>query len=201
MVSCYVFFNFHFQATNLDTTVKIDVCSEANPASPTRQFKRIYILLGPHKKGFKVCLRDLLGLDGAFMKGPFPGLVLSAVVGSGFLEHLGDDLELGTNSNYTFISDRKKFNHYDREVYEWLKQIPPAHWARSHFLGRVVSDVLISNKCELFNGKIEKGRNKPVIGCLEYIREYLMKRICNVIKEMKKDKFPFTPTTTNILDA
>nr|KAJ0199630.1 hypothetical protein LSAT_V11C600322520 [Lactuca sativa] len=37
--------------------------------------------------------------------------------------------------------------------------------------GRAVSDVLISNMCEVFNGKIEKGRDKPIIGCLEYIRE------------------------------
>nr|KAJ0201224.1 hypothetical protein LSAT_V11C600322550 [Lactuca sativa] len=38
--------------------------------------------------------------------------------------------------------------------------------------GRAVSDVLISNMCEVFNGKIEKGRDKPIIGCLEYIREW-----------------------------
>nr|GFB61575.1 hypothetical protein [Tanacetum cinerariifolium] len=28
---------------------------------------------------FRACRRDLLGLDGAFMKGPFPGQVLAAV--------------------------------------------------------------------------------------------------------------------------
>ncbi|CAI9304095.1 unnamed protein product [Lactuca saligna] len=121
------------QATNLDTTVKIDVCSEPNPDSPTRQFRRIYVCLGPLKKGFKACLRDLLGFDGAFMKGPFPGQVLSAVgldsnngiypLAYGivesenteswkwFLNNLGDDLDLGRNSNFTFISDRKKGLH------------------------------------------------------------------------------------------
>ena len=55
--------------------------------------------------------------------------------------------------------------------------------------------------CEVFNGKIEHGRDKPVIGCLEYIREYLMKRICNVMKEMKKAKGPLTPTATTLLEA
>nr|KAJ0202613.1 hypothetical protein LSAT_V11C500266050 [Lactuca sativa] len=268
------------QATNPDTTVKIDVCSEPNPDSPTRQFRRIYVCLGPLKKGFKACLRDLLGFDGAFMKGPFPGQVLSAVgldpnngiypLAYGivesenteswkwFLDNLGDDLDLGRNSNFTFISDRQKglhtaveqifpnaehrycirhihdnvrkrwrqteyrdhlwrcasattipefehlmkeFSQYDKEACEWLKQIPPKHWARSHFSGRAVSDVLISNMCEVFNGKIEKGRDKPVIGCLEFIREYLMKRICNVMKEMKKAKGPLTPTATDILTA
>ena len=61
--------------------------------------------------------------------------------------------------------------------------------------------MLISNMCEVFNGKIEKGRDKPVISCLEFIREYLMKRICNVMKAMKKAKGPLTPTATDILDA
>ena len=56
------------QATNADTTVKIDVYTEPNHVSPTRKFKMIYVCLGPLKKGFNACLRDLLGLDSAFMK-------------------------------------------------------------------------------------------------------------------------------------
>ncbi|GKF65444.1 hypothetical protein Tco_0191961, partial [Tanacetum coccineum] len=28
---------------------------------------------------FRTCRRELLALDGAFMKGPFPGIVLAAV--------------------------------------------------------------------------------------------------------------------------
>ncbi|CAI9279652.1 unnamed protein product [Lactuca saligna] len=174
-----------------------------------------------------------------------------------FLENLGDELELGSNSNYTFKSDRQKglqiatqlfpnaehryftrhihdnmrkkcmqseyrdhlwicastttisefehlmkeFSEYDKEACQWLKQIPPVHWARSHFLGREVFDVLISNMCEVFNGKIEKGKDKPVISCLDFIGEYLMKRICNLMKAMKKAKGPLIPTTTDILDA
>nr|KAJ0226268.1 hypothetical protein LSAT_V11C100029930 [Lactuca sativa] len=96
-------YTLELKATNPDTTLKINVCSEANPASPTIQFIRIYVCLGPLKKGFKACLRDLVGLDGAIMKVPFPG--------QWFLEHIGDDLELGINSNYTSISDRKKGLH------------------------------------------------------------------------------------------
>ncbi|GKD70539.1 hypothetical protein Tco_1324629 [Tanacetum coccineum] len=40
---------------------------------------RIYVCLGALKLGFRACKRDLLGLDGAFMKGSFPGQVLVAV--------------------------------------------------------------------------------------------------------------------------
>nr|KAJ0217714.1 hypothetical protein LSAT_V11C300139290 [Lactuca sativa] len=120
------------QAINPDTTVKIDMCPNGKPDSPTRQIRRIYVRLGPLKKGFKACLRDLVGLDGVFVKGPFPGQVLTAVgldSNNGiyplayaiveskntaswkwFLENLEYDLELGSNSNYTFISNRKKLN-------------------------------------------------------------------------------------------
>nr|KAJ0213156.1 hypothetical protein LSAT_V11C400190450 [Lactuca sativa] len=132
------------QATNLDTTVKIDVCPNGNPASPTRQFRRIYVCLGPLIKGFKACLRDLVGLDGAFMKGPFPGQVLTsvgldsnngiytlayAIVESEntaswkwFLENLGDDLELGSNSNYTFISDKQKHRYCIIHIYDHMRK-------------------------------------------------------------------------------
>lgn len=118
------------QQCNPGTTVKIDVYSEPNANLETRMFKRIYVCLGALKLGFKAGLRDFLGFDGAFMKGPYPGQVLTAVgldsnngiyplayaiveaenksSWSWFLECLGEDLELSTNSNFTFISDRQK---------------------------------------------------------------------------------------------
>ncbi|GKB38186.1 mutator type transposase, partial [Tanacetum coccineum] len=118
------------QRTNPDTTVKLDVERSFNPSEPTRQFRRIYICLGALKKGFKAGMRDLLGLDGCFMKGQYPGQLLTAVgvdanhgtyplayavveaetlnSWSWFLTCLGDDLDLTRESNFTFISDRQK---------------------------------------------------------------------------------------------
>ncbi|KAJ0429015.1 hypothetical protein HanRHA438_Chr17g0810811 [Helianthus annuus] len=64
---------------NPGSTVKIEVEPVRNPKSRKRIFKRIYVCLGALKEGFKAIGRDLLGLDGAFMKGPFPGQVLTAV--------------------------------------------------------------------------------------------------------------------------
>ncbi|KAJ9552457.1 hypothetical protein OSB04_016502 [Centaurea solstitialis] len=123
-------YTHELQRTNPGTTVKLELEHPPNITDTTRQFKRIYVCLGPLKKGFKACKRDLLGLDGAFMKGPFPGQLLTAVgldpnhgtyplayaiveaectdSWSWFLECLGDDLELERNSNFTFISDRQK---------------------------------------------------------------------------------------------
>ncbi|KAK9048149.1 hypothetical protein SSX86_032888 [Deinandra increscens subsp. villosa] len=116
--------------SNPGSTVKIDVERECNPSSQTRQFRRIYICFAALKAGFKKCGRDLLGLDGYFIKGPYPGQLLTAVgvdsnngiypvayalVEAGtlaswtwFLECLGKDLDLASNSNYTFISDMQK---------------------------------------------------------------------------------------------
>ncbi|GJV08868.1 ribonuclease H-like domain-containing protein [Tanacetum coccineum] len=190
--------------------------------------------------------RDLLGLDGAFMKGPFPG------------QCLGDDIDLHPNSNITFISNRKKgiipaiktvypsaehryclrhihenmkqgwcgqaykdllwraasatnvrdfekcmleLKTMNPKAHEWLNKIPAEHWARSYFSGRAKSDLLLNNICEVFNGKIVGGRDKPVITLLEYIREYCMKRIVNVQGVIDKCTGPLTPTATRIMES
>nr|GEX24428.1 hypothetical protein [Tanacetum cinerariifolium] len=118
------------QSTNHNTTVKITVERNTDPSLPTRVFQRIYICLRLLKLGIRACRRDRLGLDGAFIKGPFPGQVLVAVrldSNNGiyplayalakaesksswcwFLQCLGDDIDLHPNSNFTFISDRQK---------------------------------------------------------------------------------------------
>ncbi|KAI3704867.1 hypothetical protein L1987_75096 [Smallanthus sonchifolius] len=244
-----------------------------------RQFRRIYICLHALKEGFKICRRELLGLDGCFMKGPFPGQILTAVgvdanngiypvayalvesetfsSWSWFLECLGEDLDLAFNSNFTFISDRQKgiipaiakvfpsaehrycLRHIhenmkqkwrgqkfknmlwscasatttqwfdkcmkavlteDKDLHDWLKEIPPRHWSRSHFCGRSKCDVLLNNLCEVFNRQLVDGRDKPIITCLEFIREYLMKRIVLVHKMISKCQGPLTPTATKIFE-
>lgn len=116
--------------SNPGSTVKLDVERECDPSSSIRQFRRIYVCFGALKAGFKACGRNILGLDGCFMKGPYPGQILTAVgVDSNngiypvayavvesecisswtwFLEILGDDLDLQQGLNFTFISDRQK---------------------------------------------------------------------------------------------
>ncbi|GJV15886.1 RNA-directed DNA polymerase, eukaryota [Tanacetum coccineum] len=101
---------------------------EADHQVPTRVFKRIYVCLGPLKAEFKARIRELLGMDGAFMKGPYlrqPLTTVSVDTNNGiyplayglietenreswtwFLTQLGDDLDIYRNPNFTFISDR-----------------------------------------------------------------------------------------------
>lgn len=67
------------------------------------------------------------------------------------------------------------------------------------FAGRAKSDVLLNNMCEVFNRQLVDARDKPIITCLEYIREYLMKRIVNVQKVISRSDGPLTPHASKIL--
>ncbi|XP_021979897.1 uncharacterized protein LOC110876021 [Helianthus annuus] len=264
---------------NLGSTVKIEV-ENGDPSSPSRQFKRMYVCLAALKQGFKALGRDFLGLDGAFMKAPFPGQILTAVgvdCNNGlypvcyaiveseslsswtwFLELLGDDLGLQRNSNFTFISDRQKgilpaitklfpcaehryclrhihenmklqfkgklykdklwncatattipefttamneLKAFNKKAHLWLSKIPPLHWCRAYFSGRAVSDMLLNNMCEVYNGKIVEGRDRPIISALEYIREYLMTRIVTVLNVIEKCEGLLTPLATEQFDT
>lgn len=122
------------QKLNPDTTVRIDLERPNNPIRVLeRKFRRVYICLGALKEGFKKGKRGLLGLDGCFFSGPFPGQVLTAVgvdPNNGiyplayaiveaetkdswkwFLDWLGNDLNLFRNYNFTFITDRQRYDY------------------------------------------------------------------------------------------
>ncbi|GJS31799.1 zf-CCHC domain-containing protein [Tanacetum coccineum] len=74
------------QQSNPNTTVRIGVESEAGHTKPTRVFKRIYMCLGASKEGFKACMRQFLGFNGTFMRGPFLGTNFEA----GIIPAIGD---------------------------------------------------------------------------------------------------------------
>ncbi|GJW90166.1 mutator type transposase [Tanacetum coccineum] len=262
---------------NPGTTVRIDVQQEPNPESLTRTFRRVYVCLGALKQGFRAYGRQILGLDGCFMSGPWPGQILTAVGIDAnneiypvayaiveaeskaswcwFLNLLGEDLGIEANFNYTFISDRQKgliqaiasvfpsaehrycvrhihenmksqfkggvykemlwnaakatsegefkkkmgeLKSFNSDAYDWLMKIPLEQWSRAHFSGRAKCDLLINNICEVFNRQLVDGRDQPIITCLEYIREYLMKRIVVVQKVIAKTIGPLTPSVTKM---
>ncbi|KAL4560236.1 hypothetical protein LXL04_032386 [Taraxacum kok-saghyz] len=70
----------------------------------------------------------------------------------------------------------------------------------SKFPGRAKCDVLLNNMCESLNNQLVKGRDKPIITSLEFIREYLMKRIAIVQKDIQKCKGPLTPYGTRVME-
>ena len=69
------------------------------------------------------------------------------------------------------------------------------------FVGRANCDMLLNNICEVFNRQLVDGRDVPIITCLEFVREYLMKRIVNVQKVIDKSKGPLTPSATVLFNA
>ncbi|GKA28787.1 NB-ARC domains-containing protein [Tanacetum coccineum] len=59
----------------------------------------------------------------------------------------------------------------------------------------LTGDVLLNNICEVFNRQLLDGRDVPILTCLEFVREYLMKRIVNVQKVIEKCNGPLTPAS------
>ena len=59
---------------------------------------------------------------------------------------------------------------------------------------------MLNNLCESFNSKLVNGKDKPIISCLEYIREYMMKIIVLVQKVQEKSHGTLTPTATVIFE-
>ncbi|GJS81480.1 hypothetical protein Tco_0748021 [Tanacetum coccineum] len=100
-----------------------------------------------------------------------------------------------------FGKNMEEIKKFDPEMYKWLKDIPPQHWARSHFSGIPHCDVLLNNMCEVLNRQLLNGRDKPIITCLEFIREYLMKRIVIVQGIIGKSIGPLTPNATKIFNV
>lgn len=47
-------------------------------------------------------------------------------------------------------------------------------------------DILLNKLCESFNSNIKAARDKPIITCLEKIRDYMMKRIPKRRIEMER---------------
>ncbi|GJX09485.1 hypothetical protein Tco_0199344 [Tanacetum coccineum] len=63
---------------------------------------------------------------------------------------------------------------------------------------RAHCDLLINNICEVFNRQLLDARDSPVVSALEYVREYLMKRIVVVQKVIEKSDGPLTPSVTKV---
>nr|GEY29824.1 hypothetical protein [Tanacetum cinerariifolium] len=82
---------------NQDTTLKIDLYGEEDLETPTRMFRRIY-----------VCLVGVDANNGIYHVAY--GIVESENQYSltWFLKFLGDDFDLYSNSNFTFITDMQK---------------------------------------------------------------------------------------------
>ncbi|KAK1425169.1 hypothetical protein QVD17_20515 [Tagetes erecta] len=84
---------------------------------------------------------------------------------------------------------QQKYNMTVSKMKAFRAKTQALNQARSYFTGRAKTDVLLNNMCEVLNSRLVDGRDKPIITALEFVREYLMKRIVNVGKviEQKND--------------
>ncbi|KAH6815949.1 hypothetical protein C2S51_020769, partial [Perilla frutescens var. frutescens] len=60
---------------------------------------------------------------------------------------------------------------------EWLYDKPPSQWSRSHFKEDLKCDILTNNMCESFNNCILDAKDRSILTMLEWIRQYLMRRL------------------------
>nr|GEX02399.1 transposase, mutator type [Tanacetum cinerariifolium] len=125
--------------------------------------------------------------------GPWPGQILTAVgvdANNEIYPVAHAIVEAKTKATYVGefnkkIAELKSFNY---AAYDWLMKIPAEQWSITHFSGRTKCDLLLNHICEVFNRQLVDGRDQPIITCLEYIIEYLMKRILVAQKATKKRK-------------
>ncbi|XP_050242275.1 uncharacterized protein LOC126691260 [Quercus robur] len=75
---------------------------------------------------------------------------------------------------------------FDEKAYEYLANIAPAQWTRSHFTPRALTDCLVNNLSGSFNAMILKSRDKPIFAMLEWIRVRLMTRFYTKRKGIQK---------------
>ena len=61
--------------------------------------------------------------------------------------------------------------------------------------------MLLNNICEVFNAKLLDGRDRPIINTLEYVRDYMLKRIVLVREVIEKSPGPLTPTATKLFQS
>ena len=109
------------------------------------------------------------------------------------VNHKGMDLRsilwkcAGTTSAREFKKGMKYLKSLDEEAWKYLINIEPAHWTRSHFSPRALTDCLVNNLSASFNSMIVKARDELILSMLELIRVRLMSRL--YIKKIGIEKY------------
>nr|GEW89425.1 transposase, mutator type [Tanacetum cinerariifolium] len=147
----------------------------------TRTFRRVYMCLESLKQGFRACGREILGLDGCFMSGAWPGQIQTVV-------------RVDANNEICLVACAI-VEAESKESWCWFLN------SLGGDLGRAKCDLRLNNICDVFNWQLVDGRDQPIITCQEYIREYLMKRIIEIQKVIAKIVGPLTPSMIKLFDA
>ncbi|KAL0282812.1 UNVERIFIED_CONTAM: hypothetical protein Sangu_2927600 [Sesamum angustifolium] len=171
--------------TNLGSTVLVGT----EQIEGEERFNRFYMCFGALKAGFRAGCRPIIGVDGCHLKGPHGGILLTAVgvdpnnnlfpiayaVGISFQNCIVECSKSMHSSEWKMrMQEMKKISE---SAHDWFNDKPAVQWSRSHFSETSQCDMLLNNVCETFNYCIIDAREKPILTMLEWIREYIMRRM------------------------
>ena len=118
----------------------------------------------------------------------------------------------GATTVREFERRMQEMKDLDVKAWEYLADINPAQWSKSHFSSRALCDCLANNLSESFNAMILEARDKPILAMLEWIRVRLMTKqykkmrgiakytgkVCpniqDKLEKLKHDSIPFSAT-------
>ncbi|GJR83643.1 WD repeat-containing protein LWD1 [Tanacetum coccineum] len=100
------------------------------------------------------------------------------------------DFDSGSDSEYE--GKKKRFSGIG-----WMFLVWYLPWVDFDSVGKGC-DVLLNNTCDVLNKQLVDVKDKHVITCLEFTKEYLMKRIVNVQKVISKSDGPLTPNPAKL---
>ncbi|XP_030958757.1 uncharacterized protein LOC115980669 [Quercus lobata] len=96
----------------------------------------------------------------------------------------------GATTIREFERRMQEMKDLDVKAWEYLADINPAQWSKSHFSSRALCDCLANNLSESFNAMILEARDKPILAMLEWIRVRLMtkqyKKMRGIAKYIRK---------------
>ncbi|XP_076890299.1 uncharacterized protein LOC143541342 [Bidens hawaiensis] len=172
---------------NLGSSIKLNVGPCSNPSIPTRQFKRIYILTAVDVDGNNCMCPDAFAIVEAECSQSW----------SWFLKNLGDDLNLpiGLIPAPEKVFPRAEHRFCCRRIHENMRQKWHGNLFKSLFYRaasttyvpyfNIAMEEIKKLNLDLFlwlNEIPAKSWDKPIKACLEYIKEYMTKRIAKVGK-------------------
>ncbi|KAL8469788.1 hypothetical protein ACS0TY_032591 [Phlomoides rotata] len=100
-----------------------------------------------------------------------------------------------------FLVRMEEMKVLNEQAWEWFQNKPPNQWSKAYFSEKAKCDILLNNVCESFNSNILAARDKAIITMLEWIREYLVKRLVkNRDKAETKWKGKLCPRISKILE-
>ncbi|KAK9911852.1 hypothetical protein M0R45_035737 [Rubus argutus] len=139
---------------------------------------RSYTFITDKQKGLGIAIQELMpGAEHRHCVRHLYNNFKAKHPGEGLKQSLWNAARSSTKVWYNKHMDEMKT--LSEEAWQWFEDKNPEHWTRSHFSDLAKCDILLNNICESFNAAILKGRDKPILPMMEFIRMDMMVRMAN----------------------